>query len=314
MQKIKNFFFIAALVLLFTACQSTAPMATISFSEDKEYLLIEREAGQEGVTKAYPIPDISPAGMKIRIVRFKTEHTEEMPEYVHLYNKGIDLMRAKNYNRAISHFLWLASVYSDRGRSLYNIGLCYYDIDDLENALKYFASAYAVRNPEAINMIGKVCFKLGYKLLEQGIWVEAIRYFKISPAIEATSQNVLYCYAKHIETLAPPEKTYMLLYAGNYMVENKLKSKNVIAIAFDIGNLFKKEKTSPYLEDAAAIIRYALTVENTAYLRYCLGEIYLNQGDKAKAVEEFKTAKALAGSDVDLKNYLEQRLKQLEAK
>ena len=314
MQKLKSIFLLPACVLLFEACQSTAPMATISFSEDNEFLLIEREAVLQGVTKVYPIPDISPAGMKIKIVRFKPKHTDEMSEYTYFYNKGIDLMRAKDYKKAISHYLWLASAYSDRGRSLYNIGLCYYNLDDLENALKYFASAYAVRNPEAINMIGKVCFKLGYNLLEQGIWVEAIRYFKISPAIEATSQNVLYCYIKYIETLAPPEKTYMLLYAGNYMVENKLKSKNVTAIAIDIGNLFKKEKTSPYLEDAAAIIRYALTVENIAYLHYCLGEIYLNQGEKAKAVEELKIAKSLAGSDVDLKNYLEQRLKQLEAK
>jgi tetratricopeptide (TPR) repeat protein len=297
---------------LFFSCKSMAPVGKVTINDARDALII---GGEEGKTAAAPdgsFDDISPASLKIPLLKLHPTKSENEEIYFTNLNKAIDFMNSKNYAAASEILKKMITEYKDHGRCLYNLGLCYYNLKKRSDALTCLSTAYAMGNRLSVDLIGHICFEIGYEYLENKNWTEAIRYLKIAPAIKATSENILYCYYQLALSLPLPKQTVMLLYAGRYMIQNRVKSDNVIVIGQMLGQQLMDETASPYLEDGLEILRYANTVKNDAYIHQYLGFLYIYRRELSKAESEFRAALAAGISDKEQQTFINEKLIELK--
>jgi tetratricopeptide (TPR) repeat protein len=308
MQRRATCFIFSIIILFVFSCKSMAPMGSIAVNDTKDAVIIELEAEKTAATQSYPFEDITPASFKIPILKLNPTKSENEESYYTNLNAAVDLMNNEKYLAASEILKRMIQEYKDGGRCLYNLGLCYYHLKQRSNALTYLATAYVMGNRLSTDMIGHICFEIGYEYLEKKNWTEAIRYLKIAPAIKATKENILYCYYQLSLSLPLPKKTVMLLYAGRYMIENRITSDNIIVIGQMLGEQLRDEPLSPYLDDAVKILRYVNTVKNDPYVHHYLGFLYLYTHETSRAESEFRAALASGFSDKELVDFIEEKL------
>jgi tetratricopeptide (TPR) repeat protein len=314
----KSITFIYIIIVLFLfSCKSMpsmarAPMAEITLNEAKDTITIERETVKTDTIQDYPLEDIMPATLKIPVLKLHPTKSEEEEKYFIELNKAINLMDKEKYAEASEILKTMSQEYKDHGRCLYNLGLCYYNLKDRDNALTHLATSYVMGTKLSNKLIGHICFDIGYEHLQNKNWIEAIRYLKIAQPLEAASQNILYCYYQLALSLPLTQQTIMLLYAGRYMIENRLTTENVVSVGLTLGKQLRDEPASPYLTDAIKILHYVTIVKNDPYVHQYLGFLYLYANETAKAEAEFKAAAARSGSDKELARFIGDKLIELK--
>lgn len=137
-------------------------------------------------------------------------------------------------------------------------------------------------------------------------------FTKVDQAALKSAQEAL---NKAMELKDDLPDTYLIL-AGVLEKQNKLseakkqldeaakKFPGNASIAFEQGRMAYNQKN--YSEAEGIFLRIIRDIPNHANARYSLGLIYLNKGDKVKALEQFEKTREIIGPNVDLEKLINQ--------
>ncbi|MBN2351963.1 MAG: transglutaminase domain-containing protein [Spirochaetales bacterium] len=299
---------VVLLSLVSAGCVTRAALhSTALFLEDEKTLTVGRTYAKV-LNYTYEIPDFEPLVMKVEKLDIKPTESAETEAYYSKMNDAVSLMRSEKFKQAIDALMPMIGVYRDKGIGLYNLGICYLNLKEYDKGRLYLANSYAAGCRDAFRAIDNLNSVIAFDYFQQKKWADAIRYYKTAPADENVSMNVIYCYMELAKTLPRPTNLIMLLYAGNYIVDNGVLDKNILALGDEIGKQLGDSPVEAFLPDAIDVLTYLVKETGNPWTHINLGMLYVHSGKPELAHGQFRLAVERAGGNRDLYRFASGRL------
>jgi len=214
------------------------------------------------------------------------------------------LYQAGDYSGSLKLYLdMLNSSYSYK--LCYEIGRCYYKMDDMVNAESYFTNSVsleAVKNPSYL-YLGNISYKKNDVSKAIEYWITSYSY---KPDDESVCLNLASTYlSKNMKLYALHFYEKYLKYAKNKNTESYLETKKSLEEFSSIGNSFyKKAQTAVSMNDNETAIQaldYAVKNYPANFdINYLLGKLYYDKKDYAHALKYLEQAFCLDSKSIDI--------------
>jgi tetratricopeptide (TPR) repeat protein len=311
----KRFLLTGSSVLISLAFVSCVAMAVYHskalFLQDEKTITVGRTY-EKVMNYRYEFADFEPIVTKVEKLPLKPTKDDGTSEYSAKMNNAISLLRTEKYKEAIEALDTMSREYKDDGLALYNLGVCYIKTKEYDSAIKFFANSYAAGFHEAFGAIDDVHSLIAYNCFQEKNYPDAIRYYKTVPADTNISMNVIYCYMAIAKTFPYPKSLIPLLYAGNYIVDNGVVDKNILALGGEIGRQLGDAPAETYLPNAIAVLEYLVKATDNPWTRINLGMLYAHAGQPEPARGQFEAASQRAGNDKDAFRFASGRMVEME--
>ena len=218
------------------------------------------------------------------------------------------LYQSGNYQAALKLYLDMINM-SVSYKLYYEVGRCYYKLDDLVNAEIYFTRSVELdfyKNPSYV-FLGNICFK--QQNIQKAIeyWITSFSY---KPDDESVCLNLATSYFSNgmkFQSLIFYEK--YLKYAKDKHNSHYLDIKKNIESFAQLGkDFYYKALKSISMQDnstAKKALDYAVKNYPISFdTNYLLGKIYFNENKYLEALAYFKQAYCIDSKSLDLLEYL----------
>jgi transglutaminase-like putative cysteine protease len=299
---------VAFLLLTALSCMTRAELHSTPLYQTDEKTITVGRTYEKVLHYQYEIKDFEPVVTKVEKLDLKPTQSDQTTEYHSKMTNALFLMREKKFQEAIEALKPLCAQFKDDGLALYNLGVCYLNLKDWDNARLYFANSYAAGFSEAFRAIDNLNAMLAYSYFEEKNYPDAIRWFKTAPADERVSMDVICCYMEIAKTFPTPKNLIPLLYAGNYIVDNGVLDKNILALGAEIGKQLGDSPVEAYLPNAIAVLEYLARETSDPWMNINLGLLYAHDNRPELALAQYRLAAERAGSNRDLYRFASGRL------